>query len=115
MFDQAVAEFRRAASGGEPLRQVGLARAYGLMGKRNEARKILDELTKVSKQRYFPPYLFGMIDVAIGENEQGLSWLEEAYKHRDPYLVHLKKDAAFDSLRSDPHFQDLLRRMGFPQ
>ena len=115
MFDQALAEFRRAASGGEPLRQVGLARTYGLMGKRNEARKILDELTKASKQRYFPPYLFGMIHVAIGENEQGLSWLEEAFNHRDPYLVHLKKDAAFDSLRSDPHFQDLLRRMGFPQ
>ena len=114
-FDQALEEFRRAASGGEPVRKVGLARAYGLMGKRNEARKVLDELTKSSKQSYFPPYLFGIVHVAIGENEQGLSWLEEAYTHRDPYLVHLKKDVAFDSLRSNPRFQDLLRRMAFPQ
>ena len=80
-----------------------------------EARKILDHLTKASKQSYFPPYLFGAIHVALGENEQGLAWLEEAYTHRDPYMVHLKRDAAFDPLRSDPRFQDLLRRVGFPQ
>jgi len=115
MFEQAVAEFRRAASGGEPVRTVGLARAYGIMGKKYEARKVLDELTKTSKQSYFPPYLFGAIHVALGENEQGLVWLEEAYTHRDPYMVHLRRDASFDPLRSDPHFQDLLRRMSFPQ
>jgi TolB-like protein/cytochrome c-type biogenesis protein CcmH/NrfG len=115
MFEQAVAEFRRAASGGEPVRIVGLARAYGTMGKKNEARKVLDELTKASRQSYFPPYLFGAIHVALGENELGLDWLEEAYTHRDPYMVHLKRDATFDSLRSDPRFKDILRRMSFPQ
>jgi TolB-like protein/tRNA A-37 threonylcarbamoyl transferase component Bud32/Flp pilus assembly protein TadD len=115
MFEQAVAEFRRAASGGEPVRTVGLARAYGIMGRKNEARKVLGELTKASKQSYFPPYLFGAIHVALGENELGLVWLEEAYSHRDPYMVHLKMDATFDPLRSDPRFQDLLRRMSFPQ
>ena len=115
MFEQAVAEFRRAASGGEPVRTVGLARAYGIMGRRNEARKVLDELTKASRQSYFPPYLFGAIHVALGENQLGLVWLEEAYTHRDPYMVHLKRDATFDPLRSDPRFQDLLRRMSFPQ
>jgi len=115
MFEQAVAEFRRAASGGEPVRTVGLARAYGIMGKKNEARKVLDELTKASRQSYFPPYLFGAIHVALGENQLGLVWLEEAYTHRDPYMVHLKRDATFDPLRSDPRFQDLLRRMSFPQ
>ena len=115
MFEQAVAEFRRAASGGEPVRTVGLARAYGIMGRKNEARKVLDELTKASRQSYFPPYLFGAIHVALGENQLGLVWLEEAYTHRDPYMVHLKRDATFDPLRSDPRFQDLLRRMSFPQ
>jgi serine/threonine-protein kinase len=115
MFEQAVAEFQLAASGGEPVRTVGLARAYGMMGKRKEARKILDDLTKASEQNYFPAYLLGSIHVALGENEQGLAWLEVAYAHRDPYLVHLKKDAAFDPVRSAPRFQDLLRRVGFPQ
>ncbi len=115
MFEQGVAEFQRAASGGELVRTVGLARAYAVTGKRNEARNILADLTNASKQSYFPPYLLGTIHVALGENEQALAWLEVAYTHRDPYLVHLKKDAAFDSLRSDLRFQDLLRRVGFPQ
>jgi len=115
MFDHAIAEFQRAASGGEPVRTVGLARAYGVMGRKAEARKVLEGLTKASKQNYFPPYLFAAIHVAMGENEQGLSRLEEAYAERDPYLVHLKKDAAFDPIRSDRRFQDLLRRVGFPQ
>ena len=115
MYEQAVAEFRQAASGGEPVRTVGLARAYGIMGKKNEARKVLGELTKASRQSYFPPYLFGAIHVALGENDLALVWLEEAYSHRDPYMVHLKMDATFDPLRSDPRFQDLLRRMSFPQ
>jgi serine/threonine-protein kinase len=115
MLEKAVAEFQRAASGGDAVRIVGLARAYGVMGKRNEARKVLDELKKESKQSYFPPYLLGTIHVALGENEQGLFLLEEAYTHRDPYLVHLKKDAAFDPLRSDARFQDLLHRLSFPQ
>ena len=115
MFEQAAAEFRLAASGGEQLRAVGLARVYAVSGRHNEARSILDDLTKASKQSYFPPYLIGMIHVALGEKEQGLAWLEVAYTHRDPYLVHLKKDAAFDPLRSDPRFQDLLHRVGFPE
>jgi len=114
-FEEAFAEFRRAASGGEPVRAVGLARVYAMMGKNAEARKLLDKFTKDSKQSYFPPYLFAAIHVALGENEQGLAWLDEAYTHRDPYMVHLKKEAAFDPLRADPHFQDLLRRMSFPQ
>jgi TolB-like protein/Flp pilus assembly protein TadD len=112
MSNQAIGEFHRAASGGEPVRAVGLARAYGATGRKTEAHKVLDELTKASKQGYFPPYLLGMIHVAMGENEQGLACLEEAYTERDPYLVHLKKDAAFDSIRSDPRFQNLLRRVG---
>jgi adenylate cyclase len=115
MFEEAAGEFRLAASGGEQLRAVGLARVYAVSGRRNEARSILDDLTKASKQSYFPPYLIGMIHVALGEKEQGLAWLEVAYTHRDPYLVHLKKDAAFDPLRSDPRFQDLLHRVGFSE
>src|SRR4029077_18887546 len=88
MFERAVAEFQLAASGGDPVRTVGLARAYAIMGKIKEARKILDELKEASKRSYFPPYLFAMIHAALGENEQSLTWLEVAYAHRDPYLVH---------------------------
>ncbi len=42
-------------------------------------------------------------------------WLERAYEERDPLLLLAKTDALLDPLRSDPRFQDLLRRIGFPE
>ncbi len=51
----------------------------------------------------------------IGEMEEAMTWLERGYEERDPALVFVKTDARFDPLRSDPRFQDLLRRIGFPE
>ena len=44
-----------------------------------------------------------------------LAWLERGYRERDPQMVLLKSNPAFDPLRSDPRFDDLLRRIGFPE
>ncbi len=50
----------------------------------------------------------------LGEKEEALAWLEKAYRERDPWLMDINVRAEFDSLRDDPRFQDLLRRMNFP-
>jgi hypothetical protein len=50
--------------------------------------------------------------LALGEKEQALDQLEEAYQARDGYLVWLKAETTFDPLRSDPRFQELLHRVG---
>ncbi len=44
-----------------------------------------------------------------------MTWLERAYEERDPMLLNAKHDPRLDPLRSDPRFQDLLRRIGFPE
>ncbi len=49
----------------------------------------------------------------LGEKEKAFEWLEKAYAERDSYLTYLKINGDFDPLRSDPRFQDLLRRIGF--
>ena len=51
----------------------------------------------------------------IGETEEAMTWLERAYEKRDPGLLTAKIDPRLDPLRSDPRFQDLLRRIGFPE
>ena len=50
-----------------------------------------------------------------GETDEAMTWLERAYEERDPLLLAAKTDPRMDPLRSDPRFQDLLRRIGFPE
>jgi hypothetical protein len=52
---------------------------------------------------------------ALGQREEAFSWLDKAYSERDRYMAELKADCAFDSLRADPRFAQLLRRVGFPE
>ena len=55
------------------------------------------------------------LSAMIGETEKAMTWLERAYEEREPLLVNVKADPRLDPLRSDPRFQDLLRRIGFPE
>jgi len=50
-----------------------------------------------------------------GETDEAFRWLERGYRERDRLMITTKTDPVFDPLRSDPRFQDLLRRIGFPK
>ena len=60
-------------------------------------------------------YLIAVNLAVIGETEEAMTWLERAYAEREPLLINAKIDPRWDPLRSDPRFQDLLRRIGFPE
>ncbi len=60
-------------------------------------------------------YLIATNLAMIGETEEAMTWLERAYEEREPNLLFAKIDPRLDPLRSDPRFQDLLRRIGFPE
>ena len=53
-----------------------------------------------------------MIHTGLGDNDQAFEWLESAYQERDVQLISIKVDPVWDPLRSDPRFQDLLKKMG---
>jgi TolB-like protein/Tfp pilus assembly protein PilF len=91
-----------------------LGEAYAAAGCRDEAEKILQQLQEVSKQRYVTPYILSRIYAALGEKDEAFRWLETAYQERASWMLFLKTDSHFDTLRPDPRFQDLLRRMNFP-
>jgi len=115
-YDKAIAESQRAVklSDNDLNRAVGLARAYAMGGRQVEARAIMNEWQARAKRTYVAPSLFAQIYIALGEKKQGLAWLETAYADRDGYLARLKVEPAFDAVRSDPGFQDLMRRLNFP-
>jgi serine/threonine protein kinase/Tfp pilus assembly protein PilF len=113
--DKAIAACQRAysLSGNAATRAVGLGEAYALAGRESDAQIVLRQLREQSAKGFVPPLFISRIDVALGEHEQALARLEEAYRERDPYLVWLKAERAFDPLRTDPRFKDMLRRVGF--
>jgi eukaryotic-like serine/threonine-protein kinase len=110
---EAIGEFQKArqiaGTIAEPLSSLG--RAYALEGKVAEARKVLVELNELSKDNWVPPYNFAVIYSALGDKDQAMASLEKAFEERSWYVTNLAVDPKVDNLRSDPRFQDLLRRM----
>ena len=116
-YDEAIAQFRQVVNltGGKPLGTSALARAYALAGRRAEAQKILAELLELSKLRYVSPTTIATVYLALGDKEQAFVWLEKGFNEHDAILVRLKVDSRFDSLRSDPRYKDLARRLVLPE
>jgi serine/threonine protein kinase/Tfp pilus assembly protein PilF len=92
-----------------------LGYAYAKSGRKDDARKLLAELNLQSKGRYVAPYWIAMIHLGLNEKDEAFAWLEKAYQEREWWLMFTKMDPKLDSLRSDPRFIDLMRRVGFPQ
>ena len=92
-----------------------LAHAYAASGRKREAEKILNQLKDGSKQSYVPAYNIAEVYIGLGDKEQALALLEKAFADRSMLITFLKVDPTFDSLRSDPRFKGLLRRVGLPQ
>ncbi|MBZ5574988.1 MAG: protein kinase [Acidobacteriia bacterium] len=110
----AIAEFRQALqlSGGDTNDLAALGYAQARAGQPGEARKALEELETRSRDTYVQPMWMAAIDLALGEKNEAFDGFEKAYADRSAWLVDLKVDPFFDSIRSDPHFTDLLRRVG---
>lgn len=91
---------------------AGLGHAYAASGDRGEAYKVLDKLKEISTQRYVAPYNVAVIYAGLGEKDAAFDWLKRAYNDRSYLLaVYLNTDSRLDSLRSDPRFLELRRKM----
>jgi DNA-binding winged helix-turn-helix (wHTH) protein/TolB-like protein/Flp pilus assembly protein TadD len=113
--EEAIAEIKQAISLRDEIRNIAaLGYAYAVAGKRAEARKVIDDLAGLSKERYVSPYFLGGIYAGLGERDQAFAWLEKAYQERYPSMTLIGVEPTFDSLHSDPRFADLVRRVGLP-
>ena len=116
--EDAVPEYQKAVelSHGDTDTIAGLAHAYVAMGQRAEAEKILRDLLRQSKKKYVSTYMMGTIYADLGQKDIAFEFLEKAYQERSPDIPYfLKADLRIDTLRSDPRFQDLVRRVGLGQ
>jgi eukaryotic-like serine/threonine-protein kinase len=112
-FAEAIAECEKARGlDDDPAVLSYLARAYARSGKREEAMKVLAQMHELTKQRYVPAYGFGFAYAALGDKDQAFQWLERSLQDRAWEITYLKVDPALESLRSDPRFNDLVKRVG---
>ena len=116
MYKEAIAEFEKALviSPGDTQALADLGYTYAVEGRDAEARKVLDKLNELSKQKYVPAREDAKIYAGLGDNDKAFEWLEKAYEERSSTRRQIRKllmDPIYDPLRSDPRFQDLLRRM----
>jgi len=115
-YEEAIAEFQKwqVLSGSDPDESVDLGFAYAVGGKKDVARKMLARLKKKRERSFVSPASLAILCGALGEKDEAFAWLDKAYDLRDPQLTFLKVGPKFTPLRSDPRFQDLLRRMRLP-
>jgi tetratricopeptide (TPR) repeat protein len=115
-YDLAIAEGEKGVklSGGSFLMRAALAQTLAASGQRKKAIQILNELTKVAKEKYVAAYFFAGIHIGLAEDDRAIEYLEKSYEEHSHWLIYLHIDPNMDGLRFDPRFQGLLRRIGLP-
>jgi len=111
--DAAIVECQKARGLNDDPSVLGvLARAYGLSGNKMEAEKILDQLKKLSQERYVSAYSFALTYLGLGDKEEALRWLEQSYQDRaGSDIGYIRVDPLLDPLRGDPRFEALAEKI----
>ncbi len=92
-----------------------LQQGYQQGGYRRAMKRAADTFAARSARTHVPAVRIARLYAHAGDDERTLYWLEKAYAARESPLIHLAVATDWDGLRSDPRFQDLLRRMHLPQ
>lgn len=87
---------------------------YGMAGQKEKTQEILNDYIELSKNQFVSPTNFTFLYLGLGEKEKAMEWLKKAYEQHEGWLLLMKVDPMYDSLRPDPCFQDLLEQMNYP-
>jgi len=121
MYKEAISEWEQmfAASGYEDQYDLAqdMRRGYESSGYKGALRNVLRKLEGISlKEAHVPPRLMVEFYMFLGDKDRALAWLERAYEERDGIMIELKTAPDYlPAFRSDPRFQDLMRRVGLPR
>ncbi|AXC14814.1 Adenylate cyclase [Acidisarcina polymorpha] len=117
MHDEALAHLEQGTemSRRNPAYVAALAHAYAIAGRRDDAMNALDELLSVAATRYVPSDQIARVYVGLGDLDKAFELLRRAADEPSSYLAYLKLDPKSDRLRNDARFDELLRKINFPQ
>lgn len=114
-YEQAIEMLQkgRSLAGEIPGILGALGQAYGLSGDERRARELLIELGRLAQGGYVPSACFAVVHLGLGEKGKALDYLEQGCNSREWSLTAIKVHPVYDSLRGEPRFQALLRRVRF--
>jgi serine/threonine-protein kinase len=110
MSAEAITEFEAGARIGSASDKAHLAYGYARVGRHEDAKAILANL--VSPGNYPPPFHMALAYVGLGDHNEAFRWLEQAREEHAPWLITVNVDRAFDPLRVDSRFGDIVRYIG---
>jgi TolB-like protein/Tfp pilus assembly protein PilF len=113
-YDEAIAAMEKARmlANEHPATLAALAHILAGAGRMEEARALADRLTELSRQQHVSPFWLALAYAGLDEKAAALGALEKAYEQRDVILVWLGTEPRLDSLRAEPRFIEILRRIG---
>ena len=109
-YAEAIGEFLKSGNGPDSLGHLG--NAYARAGQVGAARRTIAQLQEHVQKNGVGRYEIALVYAGLGRNQEAFKWLEEAYDAHDVGLLYLKIDPCLDPLRSDPRFDNLMRRVG---
>ena len=114
---EAIAAFEKAVEVGNrsQLNLGDLGYAYAVTGKRDNAIAIIKELEDSYARKEAVGQYLAAVYAGLGQKDEAFAWLEKDFQARSGQLAKTRWRPAFETLRSDPRYADLLRRMGLPQ
>jgi tetratricopeptide (TPR) repeat protein len=115
MYQEALDVWKASyAARGDQEAGEALARGFKEEGYQGALRRVAETLVVRSQTAYVSPWQIGTLYTRAGKNDEALDWLEKAYQAHDQNMPYLGVDPIFDTLRDDPRYQGLLRRMNLP-
>jgi len=113
---EALENFNRAVdySDGKGWYQAGVIITLSSLGQKQEAKKLLLELSEDSSIIKIPALGMAVAYMYLDDKDKAFFWLDKAYENRDFWMVSLQADPGWDKIRNDPRFHELLEKMNFP-
>lgn len=111
-YAEALSEIQNARPESNPAVFAAVARLQALSGRRDEALSTLQRLEAMEGEQRASPYDIAAVYEALGDRDRAFAWLERAYSQRIARMAYLEVEPLFESIREDPRFADLSRRVG---
>ncbi len=116
MYTEAINEYETAIKlmGRAPSILTLLGCAYAAQGKQADALKLLEEMKNLAKEKYVSPYDLALLYTSLGRKQEAIEQLNKAYEERSGWVIYLKVEPMFDSLRAERGFNELVGRLNLP-